>query len=271
MRHVLIAPALLGLLACNKPQPAATKASAPPTTAPASGPEAAAPAAADTLRGKVQEKLEATPYTYLKLATANGEVWAAVPETNAAVGSEVAIQSPQEMRGFQSKTLNRTFDVVYFGTIASAPGGAQPGASPPGVAASQPSGPPQMPMEGAGAQHAAAGPAAGVGKIAKAAGPEGKTVEEIFAGKAALKDKSITINGQVVKFTSGVMGRNWIHLQDGSGAPDKATHDLTVTTQGEAKVGDKISVKGTLHADKDFGAGYSYAVIIEDATITPLP
>jgi hypothetical protein len=121
------------------------------------------------------------------------------------------------------------------------------------------------------AQHqaAAAGPTdVKIAKIAKAAGPDGKTVQELFAGKAALKDKPVTLKGQVVKFSPGIMGRNWIHLRDGTGTPDKNNHDVTVTTQDDAKVGDVVTVKGTVKVDKDFGAGYAYPVIIEDAKVS---
>jgi hypothetical protein len=77
----------------------------------------------------------------------------------------------------------------------------------------------------------------------------------------------VAIQGKVVKASMGVMGKNWLHLRDGSGDPAKGNHDLTVTTLDEAKVGDLILVKGVLHTDKDFGSGYRYAVIVEEAKI----
>ena len=64
------------------------------------------------------------------------------------------------------------------------------------------------------------------------------------------------------------MGRNWIHLQDGTGNPESNTHDLVVTTSQEpAADWDIITIEGVLAADKDFGSGYSYAAIIEEASI----
>ena len=62
------------------------------------------------------------------------------------------------------------------------------------------------------------------------------------------------------------MGKNWIHIQDGTGA--KGTNDLTITTKNIVKLGDIILVEGTLELDKDFGSGYKYDIIIEDAKIT---
>lgn len=93
-------------------------------------------------------------------------------------------------------------------------------------------------------------------------------VSELFTGKATLDKQKVTVRGKVVKASAGIMGRNWLHLQDGSGTPNKKDHDLTVTTaQGLPAVGNIVTVTGTLAKDKDFGGGYKYQVIVEDATI----
>lgn len=91
-------------------------------------------------------------------------------------------------------------------------------------------------------------------------------VADIFAKKDQLKGKKITVKGEVVKYNAGIMGKNWIHIQDGSGKA--GTNDITATTNDSAAKGDKVTVTGTLVTDKDFGAGYKYDVIIEDATIS---
>ena len=119
------------------------------------------------------------------------------------------------------------------------------------------------------AQHSAAatGPSdVGPIKVAKAEG--GKTVAEIFAQRAALKDKEVAVRGKVVKFTPEVMGKNWIHLRDGSGSREKKDDDITVTTAATAAVGDVILVRGVVKLDRDLGAGYTYSAIIEDAKLS---
>src|SRR3989337_64491 len=93
-------------------------------------------------------------------------------------------------------------------------------------------------------------------------------VEEVFAKKDVLNGKMVTVKGEVVKFNSSIMGKNWVHIKDGSGKP--GTNDLTATTNDTANVGDKVVVTGTLAVGKDFGAGYKYEAIMEEATITPL-
>jgi hypothetical protein len=100
--------------------------------------------------------------------------------------------------------------------------------------------------------------------IKKAEG--GKSVAELYAEKDSLSGKKVTVRGKVVKFSASIMGKNWIHLQDGTGGKD--TNDLTVTTSATAAVDDTVVVTGVIAADKDFGYGYKYDVILEDATVT---
>jgi len=101
--------------------------------------------------------------------------------------------------------------------------------------------------------------------IAKADG--GKTIAEIFAEKDQLADQKVTVRGKVVKTNAGIMGKNWLHVRDGSGA--EHTNDLTVTTATVLpEVGDTVLVTGPVSLNKDFGMGYQYDVIIEDAEVT---
>jgi hypothetical protein len=95
-----------------------------------------------------------------------------------------------------------------------------------------------------------------------------QTVADIFAQKTALSGKSVVVRGKVVKFSPEIMGRNWLHIQDGSG--QAGANDLTVNTdlKSMAKVGDTVVVSGKLTVAKDYGYGYKYDVIIEDAKIT---
>jgi predicted small lipoprotein YifL len=100
--------------------------------------------------------------------------------------------------------------------------------------------------------------------IAKADG--GLTVAEVFAGKDQLAGQRVTFRGRVVKSNANIMGRNWLHVRDGSGAD--GTNDLTVSTTGLADVGNTVLVTGTVALNRDLGMGYQYDVIIEDATLT---
>lgn len=95
----------------------------------------------------------------------------------------------------------------------------------------------------------------------------GLSIAETWAKRASLSGKTVTVRGTVVKVNNSIMGFNWFHLQDGSGKAGDGTNDLTVTTDAVVKVGDVVTVSGTLATKKDFGAGYSYEAILEKATI----
>jgi hypothetical protein len=104
-------------------------------------------------------------------------------------------------------------------------------------------------------------------KVEKSTARNGYTVEELFAKGASLNKKKVTVKGQVVKVNPDIMGRNWLHIQDGTGDSAKNTHDLVVTSSDIAEKGAIISIEGILAADKDFGFGYRYDVIVEDAVL----
>jgi len=195
-----------------------------------------------TASGTVAETMNAAGYTYLRLKTSTGDRWAAVTETTVAVGESVTIVNATAMQSFTSPTLKRTFDEILFGTIAGRP-------TAHGVAA------------------AAAPPSVKGGPVAKAEGPTGHTVAEVFAGKATLRDKTVTVRGRVVKYNAGILGKNWVHLSDGTGTKAGGDDDLTFTTQGETGIGEVVLARGVVHLDRDFGSGYSYPLMIEDATL----
>lgn len=95
-------------------------------------------------------------------------------------------------------------------------------------------------------------------------------VSYLYRQKTALDMQKVTVKGKIVKVASGIMNKNWFHLQDGSGDPLKKNNDLAITTiQNLPAVGKVVTVTGTLHKDKDFGSGYRYEVILEEATIEP--
>ena len=138
---------------------------------------------------------------------------------------------------------------------------AQPAAEAPAAAA-----PAQMPVEHPTPSAIAGSPTeVDLAGIAKAEG--GKTVAEVYAEKDALADTTVAVRGKVVKVNAGIMDRNWLHVRDGSG--EEGTNDLTVTTTAELpEVGETVLVSGKLAVNKDFGMGYQYPVILEDAELT---
>lgn len=217
-------------------------------------PVATADQAETGISGKVAETMDAAGYTYAQVDTGKEKIWVAGQQTALKVGDEVYIPGGSLMTNFESKTLNRTFDRIIF-----APSIQVGGADKPLAAAQAPASMPQeaVPTPTATAQVDLSG-------ITKPKG--GTTVAEIFAGRKELNGKNVVLRGKVVKFLKGIMGKNWVHVKDGTGK--EGTDDLVVTTLAQAKIGDTVLVKGTVAADKDFGSGYRYDVIVEDANVT---
>ena len=203
------------------------------------------------VKGEVLEVKDVESYTYLRLKTKDGETWAAVGRVPVKIGAKVTIENVAVMNNFESKSLKKTFPTILFGTLGGA--GASALGVGNGMAAAQP-----------GLAKASVG---GDIHIPKANGENARTVAEIMTKGAELKDKPVSVHGRVVKYNSGIMGKNWLHLRDGSGSATNNTNDVLVTTTNQAQIGDILTVKGVVHTNKDFGAGYSYKVLIEEATL----
>jgi len=218
------------------------------------------------VEGQVLEVKNVPQFTYLRLKTQAGESWAAVVTADVKKGDTVTIENAMVMGNFQSKSLKRTFKKILFGNLR----GANVAATPSGTSALgksfaiSPGMKPQPMMAGPNKQPTAE-PV--VEPIAKASGANAITVAEIVTQSAALKGKPVLVRGKVVKYNPEIMGKNWIHLQDGSGSAASGTDDILVTTTSKAGVGDVVTVKGTVNVDQDFGAGYAYKVLIEEATL----
>jgi hypothetical protein len=212
--------------------------------------------ASGNITGKVVETMNAGGYTYVCLEKGGTKTWVAVPEMKVTVGSNMAFQPGSVMPNFTSKTLNRTFDSIVFsgGPVAGGAGAKNASAGMPSDASH------------AGSKANVSGLDKGV-KVEKATGADAYTVAEVYAKRAALDKKKVTVRGKVVKFSPGIMGKNWAHLQDGSGDQQNGTHNLVATTLDTVAVGDVVTVSGTFAKDRDFGAGYLYKAIIEDAKI----
>ncbi len=234
-----------------------------------SSPTFAAPGAPKVF-GEITDVIAAAGYTYVEIDTGKGKVWAAGPETSLKVGDRTGFVTEMPMANFHSKSMNRDFPMIYFVNSYLAEDGSAmavevkdlSGSAAPG------SGMPAGMMGGMGSLHAPASVHAKTQpvtttatKIAPVKG--GHTIAEVYAQKAALKDKTIHVRGQVTKYTASVMGKNWLHLVDGSGQ-----EDLTVVTTDTSAVGDTVVIEGKLSLDKDFDFGYFYPLLVEDARVT---
>jgi hypothetical protein len=221
-------------------------------------PALAAPVPEGMIRGSVLETMDAAGYTYVLLDTAEGQRWVAAQQTAVAVGDIVQTNQGMAMQQFSSPSLDRTFEVIYFSdalqnlSATTLPAGHPATALPPGHPTTM-------------AAPAAAGTM--IADTAVAAVEEGKDIAWVHANKDSLAGQPVSLRGKVVKYNANILGTNWLHIQDGSGSSE-GSNDLLVTSAAEAAVGDTVVVTGNIVLDKDFGAGYSYPVLMEDASLT---
>ncbi len=196
-----------------------------------------------THEATVSEVIQTASYTYLLAKEADVENWIAIPQKEVTVGQTIFYDEGLEMKNFESKSLGRVFETVYFvqgiRDVAVEPVAEainkklnkKVGIAQSDISVDQP----------AGAQ----------------------SVAQVFKNKTDNSGQQITIRGQVVKVNNGIMGVNWLHIQDGSS--HEGDFDLTVTTDQFYQVGDVVTLLGTISLNKDFGAGYKYPVIMEQA------
>jgi hypothetical protein len=203
--------------------------------------------AAETVQGKVLEVKNTDSYTYLLMKIDSKETWVAVQLSKVKVGSMVTVENPMEMKNFESKSLKKTFPSILFGNLAGGDAGTMDKS------------------HGAATTDIAAVDV----KVAKAAGPNGQTVADVVNNATALNGKSVEVHAKVVKVNLGIMGKNWVHLRDGTGKADDGSNDILLTTSAETTVGSTVTAVGTVRTNKDFGSGYAYKVMLEDAKFKP--
>jgi len=195
-----------------------------------------------------EEVIQATSYTYVRVTEDSKETWIAISRQEVEKGKLYYYEPSVEMNDFVSKELKRTFKSIVFVDKFSA----------------QPITNVKAPVENTSKGNQPAVAKEGI-KVTPAEG--GITIADLYAKKDSYAGKTVKIRGEVVKFNAEIMGKNWIHLQDGTNS--NGSFDIAVTTSDVTKVGDVVTVEGSVTLKKDFGAGYFYEVIIENGKLVP--
>lgn len=190
---------------------------------------------------KVIETIDATQYTYLKVEENKNQFWIAVPQIKLEVGTIIYFNEGLEMKDFQSQSLNRTFESILFVDNI------------------------QLHEDTPVIENPHAGVQGNKSPNISVEPLNGLSIEKIYADKNELNGKTISVRGIVTKFNSGIMDRNWIHIQDGSGKTND--FDLLVTSNAIVNEGDLITIEGKVILDRDFGSGYFYSLLIEDGKL----
>lgn len=193
-----------------------------------------------------EEVIQTSRYTYVRVSADNQDYWIAINKADVKEGETYYWSVGSEMKEFTSKELKRTFRSIFF---------VQDFTDQPITVTSQ------MPAPVMSGQQ---GPVEHQGiSVPRAEG--GITIGELYSKRSSYAGKIIKIRGEVVKFSGGIMKKNWVHIQDGTRGNNK--FDLTITTHDSVKVGEVVLFEGVVTLDKDFGAGYFYDLIIENAVL----
>ncbi len=251
--------------------------------------EAAAAASLDNtaLQGTVIETMNAAGYTYLQVEGAAGRVWVAIPESTVTKGQQVTLPAGHGHGELPSQDPGPHLPTIVFSPgLQPAAAGAAWSPIPAAAGGDKAAGDFSAALQA----EAAATPAGGgaqragtqgrirrqprrhraLGRCQRAQGSPGqnsRSVGECFAQAKELNGTKVRVRGKVMKVSRLIMGKNWLHLQDGTGNPMQNRHDLVVTTLDEPKEGEVVTIEGVLAANRDFGAGYKYEVIVEDARV----
>ena len=191
-----------------------------------------------------KEVLQANSYTYVNVEENGKTFWIAVPGQDIEVGKTYYFSDGLQQENFKSKDLDRVFETLLMvSDIRDTPKltSVSPGAS-------------------ARKESTIAAPSA----EDHANFTEGIALSEIFANPSEYDGKTISVHGRCIKVNNQIMGKNWVHLHDGS---TEASKDLTITTQDEVLVGTTVIMEGKIMLNKDFGAGYKYDIIMEEAHV----
>ena len=197
----------------------------------------------------IKEVIQTSKYTYFRVAENENIYWIAVTKREAREGDVIYYSNPLEMNNFFSKELERTFQTVFFVQDVS-----------------------DKPMS---LEKTAPEPLAAKGKeiikrddIKVNRTKNGITIADLYEHSADCVGKTVKIRGVVTRYNSMVMGKNWVHIQDGTDF--SGNFDLAVTTLDNVALGNTVTFTGEISLNKDFGAGYFYKVIVEEAKATDI-
>jgi len=197
----------------------------------------------------VTEAIPGSTYTYLNGSNGTNNIWVAIRNQPIEIGKTYYYTDALEMKNFHSKELNRDFPSIFF--LNSISEQAIQGKAIQGETKMSTS---PMMKNPAKKIEVKMNTKAGVTNLS-----------ELFENKNKFEGKDIIVQGKVAKFNKNILGKNWIHIQDGTDF--NGEFDLTITSNEIVSVGETIEIKGKIAINKDFGAGYTYDIIMENATL----
>jgi len=202
---------------------------------------------------EVIQVIHTTKYTYLRVNEDKQEYWMAIVREEVKPGETIYYSQGYEMKEFYSKELDRTFASVLFVQ--------DPSASPDKLAAT---GGAAMPDAAAAGMNPRRQPVTRLENLTIQPTQGCIALEDLFKNREQYNGKKVKVRGLVTKLSKQIMQKNWMHIQDGT--VDGETFDLTVTSKDIVTEGNIATFEGIVALKKDFGSGYFYEIIMEEAT-----
>lgn len=198
----------------------------------------------------VKETIPGGKYLYLKVVEGDTEYWAATAKSDIKPGETYLYNEALIQNNFESKELQRVFDTIYLITrlIPESDGGSlEP--------IKEVSEPPAEALKSKSKKGFHSSPLSGKATTL--------TIAELLEDPGAYEGKVVEISGTCTKINEGILGRNWLHLKDGTADGE----DLVMTSSDAIDPGTEVTIRAIVNLNRDFGAGYSYDIILEDGKI----
>jgi len=188
---------------------------------------------------EVLEVLPTDKYVYMRVSEGNQEFWLATGKQPVEIGDRFQFTDGLLKTNFESKEYNRVFEKLYLVSRMTPLGGPATKSTDKGKTS----------LENISTDEVV--PAEGSIAIA-----------DIIENPSKYDGKQVQVTGKCTKLNANIMGRHWIHLKDGS----NDDYDFVVTSDQAIPEGHVVTMAGTISLDRDFGSGYRYEILMENAT-----
>ena len=188
----------------------------------------------------IEEILQGKRYSYIKVQDdKNGAYWISTLKAEYEVGEEYFFTESIHKTNFFSTEFNRNFEDFYLVSDL------QPASS-------------HNHEHGDHVDNQIVDMTVNASEVERASSTK---IKELISNSKKYAGKEVEITGKVVKVNANIMDRHWVHIKDAS-ADD---YDFVLTTKAVVPVGHIVTFKGRFKTNVDFGSGYRFDYILEDA------
>ena len=197
----------------------------------------------------IKELLPTPKYIYARVKEGEQLYWIATQKQDLEIGTPYLYNESLLKTQFESKEFDRVFDTIFLvTTLVPKDHGIIEGT----FHGSQNSTKKITVIKDAIAKQDSAAKFMGVVRIS-----------DLVIDPGKYEGNEVVISGECIKINANILDRNWLHMKDGS----KDDYDLVITSEEQVPKDTKISVRGIVRVNADFGSGYSYPILIENGRL----